>query len=145
MDPQLVGRHGLALRTTYANEPAPEKPGKDYVTEGFGTNQGWPDGRDENSFKADPAWEKFVDQEGRPWWWRERDGHCFYEPTSGTTTESRQEGPHIPGARMMVTTEEGRQRGQPADTAPLSQTKGHCARPGCGFLHKQGPRQQRGP
>ena len=30
-------------------------------------------GRDEWFLEGDPAWEKFVDAGGRPWWWRERD------------------------------------------------------------------------
>ena len=35
------------------------------------------------TYKGDAEWEQFVDHGGRPWWWRERDGLCFYEPAGG--------------------------------------------------------------
>ena len=84
MDPQLAGRRGSAFREAHVGASvATESRKGDAAGGNFAGDDGWPWGQDGSFFEGDPEWEQFVDHEGRPWWWRERDGLCFYEPLQG--------------------------------------------------------------
>jgi hypothetical protein len=102
-------------------------------------------------FEGDPEWEQFVDHGGRPWWWRERDGLCFYEPAGGAAcTPARSgalgasilKGCCVPAAAASLGAPEGwGQPVGPSESNAPALTGGVCARPGCRYDHKQGPRR----
>ena len=66
MDP-LTGQPQLAARPDFLEEA---QVGAIAAAEAYNDDDS---GRDEWFLEGDPAWEKFVDAGGRPWWWRERD------------------------------------------------------------------------
>mgnify|MGYP000708727523 CR=1 FL=1 len=101
-------------------------------------------------YESDPEWEKFVDHLGRPWWWRQRGGLCFYEPAGGAAGTP---------AGSVALEEQWAQRealeasipngccvraAAASPGAPVWLRHGPwgvCARPGCGYGHKRGPRR----
>ena len=120
--------------------------------------------RDEWFFEGDPEWEKFADLLGRPWWWRQRGELCFYEPAGGAagTPAGRPDSLEKAqlGAIVAVETYNGDVGGstalEPSESrccvpaaaaspgAPVWLRHGPggvCARPGCGYGHKRGPRR----
>ena len=130
MDPQLAGRLGCLQEANVAAMVAAE------------------------TYKGDAEWEQFVDHVGRPWWWRQRDGLCFYEPAEGAAG--------TPAGRPVVAAEScngdvgGSTAPKPLESrccvgaaaatpgAPVWLRNGPgsvCARPGCGYGHKRGPRR----
>ena len=130
MDPQLAGRLGCLQEANVAAMVAAE------------------------TYKGDAEWEQFVDHVGRPWWWRQRDGLCFYEPAEGAAG--------TPAGRPVVAAETcngdvgGSTAPKPLESrccvgaaaatpgAPVWLRNGPgsvCARPGCGYGHKRGPRR----
>jgi hypothetical protein len=66
MDP-LTGQPQPAARPDFLEEA---QVGAIAAAEAYNDDDG---GRDEWFLEGDPAWKKFVDAGGRPWWWRGRD------------------------------------------------------------------------
>ena len=115
-------------------------------------------------YESDPEWEEFVDHLGRPWWWRQRGELCFYEPADGAagtlagrpdSLEKAQVGAIVAveayngdvGGSTAQEPSESRCCVPAAAASPGAQVwlrhrpGGVCARPGCGYAHKRGPRR----
>ena len=125
MDP-LTGQPQLAARPDFLEEA---QVGAIAAAEAYNDDDS---GRDEWFLEGDPAWEKFVDAGGRPWWWRERDGLCFYEPAGGAA---------LAAAASRAAPDGWGQPGGPSEPNVPALTGGVCARPGCGCAHKRGQRR----